>query len=210
MLALHELFMRRALALAYAQLGRTAPNPAVGCVIVRDGRTLGEAATGNGGRPHAEELALALAGEARGADVYLTLEPCGQRSSGGLACATRLGEAGVARVFIAAADPHPNAAGAGLAVLAQAGVQVELGLLGAEAAKLNEGFFLRVRTGRPLALISADPAGFDAALELRPGEDVAAALDRLGAAGLTRVYAAPGAAAAAALAEWAPESAIRS
>ncbi|MDB5492824.1 MAG: ribD, partial [Phenylobacterium sp.] len=82
-----QTYMRRAIALARAKLGRTAENPAVGCVIVRDGEIIGEGATGDGGRPHAEEVALDQAGpSARGATAYVTLEPCGARSSGAASC----------------------------------------------------------------------------------------------------------------------------
>lgn len=132
--------MRRALALAAAGVGRTGENPAVGCVIVRDGVVLGEARTGDGGRPHAEEQALAGI-DARGATAYVTLEPCAQRSAGGTACSDLLLRAGVARVVVSAADPHPLANGAGLARLRAAGVVVELGLLEADARAQNAGFF---------------------------------------------------------------------
>lgn len=198
--ALDSLYMRRALTLARAQLGRTAPNPAVGCVLVRDGRVLGEGATGVGGRPHAEEFALAAAGEAAGATAYVTLEPCARRSQGELSCTDRLRAAGVSRVCVALEDPHPNASGAGLAALRAAGVAVEIGLEQAAAAAVAAGFVHKVRTGLPLAEISDDPTGYDAALELLAGETLEAALARLGHAGLTRVYAAPGTVAARAIA----------
>ena len=101
--------MRRALALAAPMVGRTADNPAVGCVIVKDGEVIGEAATAEGGRPHAEEQALAKAGPAaRGATAYVTLEPCAQRSRGGESCSDLFVKAGLACVVIAAADPHPG------------------------------------------------------------------------------------------------------
>lgn len=136
--------MRRALALAAPNLGRTGDNPSVGCVIVKDGQIVAEGATGEGGRPHAEEVALADAGErARGAVAYITLEPCARRSTGALSCADRLIEAGVARVVIAASDPHPFAAGAGLERLRAAGVLVEIGRLAAEAEAQNADFFAR-------------------------------------------------------------------
>ena len=94
-------FMSRALELARAQLGRTSPNPSVGCVIVANGAIVGEGATGNGGRPHAEEIALAQAGEgAEGATAYVTLEPCHQRSGGSFSCSQLLLGAGATRVLI--------------------------------------------------------------------------------------------------------------
>ena len=138
--------MRRAIAVARANHGLTAPNPSVGCVLVREGVVLAEAATAPGGRPHAEEQALAAAGEeVRGATAYVTLEPCGARSNGGASCAERLARAGLARVVGACADPSPYASGRGLERLAQAGVPVELGLLAEEAAPLVADFVARVR-----------------------------------------------------------------
>lgn len=200
MQGLDSLFMRRALSLAQAQLGQVAPNPAVGCVIVRAMQVCGEGATAPGGRPHAEQLALAEAGDAAaGADVYLTLEPCAKRSDGGLSCAERLGAARPARVFIACADPHPNAAGAGIALLRARGIGVEIGLGRAAAEALNIGFFTRVRTGLPFVAIADCPDGFDAELILGPGESLEAGLARLGAAGITRAYAVLGSATAEAI-----------
>jgi diaminohydroxyphosphoribosylaminopyrimidine deaminase/5-amino-6-(5-phosphoribosylamino)uracil reductase len=132
--------MRRAIALARVNLGRTGDNPSVGCVIVQSGRIVGEGATAEGGRPHAEEQALLQAGDAaRGAVAYVTLEPCGERSSGGLSCAERLVAAGVARVCIACEDASPFAAGRGPQRLRSAGVSVDLGLLAAEAGGLYGG-----------------------------------------------------------------------
>ena len=115
--------MRRAIAAARGMLGRTWPNPAVGCVIAKDDVILAEAVTAPGGRPHAEEQALTLAGgKARGATVYVTLEPCGERTSGSASCSARLEDAGVARVVIAADNPDPLSAGRGVARLRAAGV----------------------------------------------------------------------------------------
>lgn len=134
--------MRRALALAAPGVGRTGENPSVGCVIVRDDAVIGEGATADGGRPHAEEIALAKAGaNARGATVYVTLEPCARRSAGGTSCTDLLIQAGVVRVVIAARDPHPYAAGAGIERLRAAGVEVEIGLVEAEARAQNAAFF---------------------------------------------------------------------
>jgi diaminohydroxyphosphoribosylaminopyrimidine deaminase/5-amino-6-(5-phosphoribosylamino)uracil reductase len=130
-------FMRRAIALAQAGVGRTGDNPSVGCVIVRAGEIVGEGATAEGGRPHAEEQALDQAGErARGATAYVTLEPCGERSAGGKSCSQRLAEAGVARVVVACQDPSPYASGRGGERLAAAGITVEAGLLAEEARAL--------------------------------------------------------------------------
>jgi diaminohydroxyphosphoribosylaminopyrimidine deaminase/5-amino-6-(5-phosphoribosylamino)uracil reductase len=142
--------MRAALGLARRRLGSVWPNPAVGCVIVRDGRVVGRAATAPGGRPHAEPLALAMAGPAaRGATVYVTLEPCchhGQTPP----CTAALIAAGVARVVVAVRDPDPRVNGGGIARLRAAGVVVEEGLLGPEAEAVNAGFFSRLRHARPL------------------------------------------------------------
>jgi len=136
-----EAWMRRAIGLARDRVGQTGDNPAVGCVIVRDGVAIAEAATGPGGRPHAEELALEMAGEAaRGAAAYVTLEPCAERSSGAAACAERLVEAGVARVVVACEDASVLAAGRGLERLRAAGVATETGLLRGEAAGLYAAY----------------------------------------------------------------------
>jgi len=133
--------MRRAIALAGANLGRTGANPSVGCVIVKDGQVVGEGATGVGGRPHAEEVALGQAGErARGAVAYVTLEPCAERSSGAASCSARLAAAGVARVVVACTDASVLAAGRGLARLQAAGIRTDLGLLADEAGGLYTAY----------------------------------------------------------------------
>jgi pyrimidine deaminase RibD-like protein len=139
----HEAYMRRAIGLAKVQHGRTGKNPSVGCVIVGlDGKVLSEGATGDGGRPHAEQLALGgLKGKsAAGAIVYVTLEPCRERSTGEDACSKRLIDAGVAKVFVSVMDLHPQGAG-GKGALEAAGIAVETGLLGDEAAPLYQDFF---------------------------------------------------------------------
>lgn len=142
--------MRRALALAAERAGETAPNPAVGCVLVREGRVVGEAATAAGGRPHAEEQALAIAGgQAAGSTAYVTLEPCGARSTpGAVSCAERLAAAGVARVVVGAADPSPFASGRGPERLAAAGVALSDGVLRSEAEALVHDW-LRSHAPRP-------------------------------------------------------------
>lgn len=133
--------MRRAIELARAQLGRTGDNPAVGCVIASGDAVLGVGATADGGRPHAEEIALAAAGrEACGATAYVTLEPCGVRSGGGMSCARRLAEAGVARVVVASRDASAFAGGQGPALLEASGIAVEWGLLADEADRLYETY----------------------------------------------------------------------
>jgi diaminohydroxyphosphoribosylaminopyrimidine deaminase / 5-amino-6-(5-phosphoribosylamino)uracil reductase len=194
-----ERFMARALELARAQLGKVAPNPAVGCVIVGADRIVGEGATQLGGRPHAEEIALAQADEAaERATAYVSLEPCNGRSSGALSCSQRFVEAGIARVVIACEDPHPLGAH-GISRLGAAGVEVMLGVMRAEAEALNAGFFKRVKTGRPLLAIDANASLYDAEFDLAREEAYEGALDRLGAAGLTRIFIRPGTALAAEL-----------
>jgi diaminohydroxyphosphoribosylaminopyrimidine deaminase/5-amino-6-(5-phosphoribosylamino)uracil reductase len=145
--------MRAALALARRGLGNTWPNPAVGCVIVRDGRVVGRGWTQPGGRPHAETEALRRAGEAaRGATAYVTLEPC---SHWGRTppCCNALAAAGVARVVVAMRDPDPRVDGRGFAMLREAGIAVEEGLLEAEAQAINAGFSRRIREGLPLVTL---------------------------------------------------------
>lgn len=142
--------MARALALAELGLCTTQPNPRVGCVLVKDGRIVGEGWHQRRGGPHAEVHALRAAGEqARGATAYVTLEPC---SHHGLTppCCEALIEAGVGRVVAAMGDPFPAVDGRGFGRLREAGIVVDVGLMTAEAETLNEGFLLRVRCGRPL------------------------------------------------------------
>lgn len=184
-------FMARALELARAHLGRTAPNPSVGCVIVQDDTIVGEGATGIGGRPHAEELALGMAGEtADGATAYVSLEPCNARSSGALSCSQLLVAAGVTRVVVACEDPHTMAAH-GISRLGAAGVEVLLGVMREEAEKLNCGFFKVVATGRPWLAIDDDASSYNSEFDLRREEKFEAALDRLGKT-MTRVFVRPG------------------
>ncbi len=142
--------MRAALALARRSLGRTWPNPAVGCVIVRDGRVIARGRTRDGGRPHAEADAIANAQESlKDATVYVTLEPCAHHGKTP-PCADALVASGVGRVISAIEDPDPRVKGQGHARLAAAGIAVEVGEGAAAAAEINAGFFMRVRKGRPL------------------------------------------------------------
>jgi len=142
-----EAFMRRALEVAAGGVGKTGDNPSVGCVIVEGDLVIGEARTGDGGRPHAEETALNDAGDARGATAYVTLEPCAKRTSGAPSCSDRLIAFGVARVVIAVRDPHPFADGAGVARMRAAGIAVEFGLMEAEARAQNADFLAKWETG---------------------------------------------------------------
>ncbi len=146
-------YMKSALALARTGLGRVAPNPAVGCVIVKDRKVIARARTADGGRPHAEAQALAQAGaEAEGAAVYVTLEPCSHQGVTG-PCSDALIKAGVARVVVACTDPDPRVAGKGIERLRKAGIQVDEGLCRDEAEDINKGFFLRLSGKRPLVTL---------------------------------------------------------
>ena len=146
-------FMRTALGLAMRGLGSTWPNPSVGCVLVRDARVIARGSTQAGGRPHAETVALDRAGAAAsGATAYVSLEPCSHHGETS-PCADALIDAGIARVVIGATDPHPSVDGAGVAKLEAAGIDVEIDVLGPEARRLNAGFFLAMRAGRPLVTL---------------------------------------------------------
>jgi diaminohydroxyphosphoribosylaminopyrimidine deaminase / 5-amino-6-(5-phosphoribosylamino)uracil reductase len=139
-----------ALALGGRGRGRTAPNPNIGCVIVNEGRVVGRGWTQDGGRPHAEAMALAQAGEkSRGATLYVTLEPCAHQSARGSACSELIRAAGVARVVAAAQDPDPRTAGQGFNRLRQASVEVLTGVRETEARRSFEGFMSRQHFGRP-------------------------------------------------------------
>lgn len=143
-------WMARAVALGEEARGTTAPNPNVGCVIVRDEAFVGEGATRPGGRPHAEAVALASAGErARGATLYVTLEPCAHASDRGPACAASIVDAGVARVVAALGDPDPRTDGRGFALLRAAGISVEIGTGAQAAVRSLAGFLTRQRLSRP-------------------------------------------------------------
>ena len=148
-----EHYMREALRLAHPMLGRTAPNPAVGCVIVRDGKIVGSGATAAGGRPHAETQALLRAGSrARGATAVVSFEPCAHRGQTP-PCARALIDAGVARVVIGCGDPYPQVRGRGIAMLKRAGTAVTTGVLEDDCRRLNEGFITRVTRGRPFTTL---------------------------------------------------------
>ena len=145
-----ERWMGAALALATRGVGQTAPNPSVGCVIVRGDCVVGRGWTQPGGRPHAEAVALVQAGDAaRGGTAFVTLEPCAHASPRGPDCSGQLIAAGVARVLVAVLDPDPRTAGQGLARLQGAGIAVASGVREAEARALNAGFFNRMARGQP-------------------------------------------------------------
>ena len=136
--------MARALQLAAHGLFTTSPNPRVGCVIVKDGTVVGEGWHQRTGTPHAEIHALAAAGDnARGATVYVTLEPCSHHGRTP-PCAEALVDAGVSRVVAAMSDPNPLVAGGGIAMLTLAGIRADVGLMESEARALNPGFISRM------------------------------------------------------------------
>jgi diaminohydroxyphosphoribosylaminopyrimidine deaminase/5-amino-6-(5-phosphoribosylamino)uracil reductase len=151
--ALDLRFMQLALALGRRGLGRTWPNPAVGAVVVKDGVILGRGWTQPGGRPHAETEALKRAGkDAKGATLYVTLEPCSHQGKTP-PCADAIIRAGIARVVASMEDPNPEVAGQGHARLRERGVVVEVGLGGEEAARTHVGHVRRIREGRPHVLL---------------------------------------------------------
>ena len=147
-------WMGEALALAADALGTTWPNPAVGCILVRDGGVVvGRGVTRPGGRPHAETVAVREAGpQARGATAYVTLEPCAHARVDG-PCAELLAAAGVARVVVALRDPDPRVEGGGIAKLRAAGIKVEIGCRAAEAGELNAGHLKRMARGLPFCAL---------------------------------------------------------
>jgi diaminohydroxyphosphoribosylaminopyrimidine deaminase / 5-amino-6-(5-phosphoribosylamino)uracil reductase len=165
-----EAWMEQAIALGERGRGLTAPNPNVGCVIVRDGKVVGEGWTQPGGRPHAEAMALAAAGEAiSGADVYVTLEPCAHVSARGPACATLLTEAMPAKVVIGVGDPDPRTNGLGIERLETAGIEVLTGVRKESAEHSMAGFFTRLRLGRPYVTLKL-AMSIDGRIALASGE----------------------------------------
>lgn len=145
-------YMAQALRLARRGLDTTTPNPRVGCVLVRDGAVIAEGWHRRAGEPHAEVVALdMLGGSAHGATAYVSLEPC-NHTGRTPPCSDALIKAGIVRVVCAAEDPNPRVAGAGLARLRAAGIEVTAGVLAAQAVTLNAGFFSRMQRGRPTVI----------------------------------------------------------
>jgi diaminohydroxyphosphoribosylaminopyrimidine deaminase / 5-amino-6-(5-phosphoribosylamino)uracil reductase len=145
--------MHRCIDLAQQAWGRTAPNPMVGAVIVRDGAIVGEGFHPGAGQPHAEVFALRQAGElARGATIYVSLEPCNHYGKTP-PCAAALVAAGVSKVFVGMVDPNPLVAGGGIATLEQAGIEVVVGVETSACEALNEGFVQRIVHQRPLGIL---------------------------------------------------------
>ncbi|HQA08446.1 MAG TPA: bifunctional diaminohydroxyphosphoribosylaminopyrimidine deaminase/5-amino-6-(5-phosphoribosylamino)uracil reductase RibD [Syntrophomonadaceae bacterium] len=146
-------YMQRALQLAALGLGRTSPNPVVGAVIVKNGIIVGEGYHQKAGTPHAEIHALRQAGEqARGADIYVTLEPCSHYGRTP-PCVNALIEAGIKRVVAAVLDPNPLVAGQGIEILNNAGIETKVGVLEEPARRLNEAFFKFITTNRPFVAL---------------------------------------------------------
>lgn len=161
--------MAHALRLARRGLGNVWPNPAVGCVLVKDGRVVGRGWTQPGGRPHAERMALDMAGDlARGATAYVTLEPCAHHGKTP-PCAAGLTDAGVARVVSALTDPDPRVAGRGHAILRDAGIEVREGVMAAEARELQAGFLSRLTLNRPFLTLKL-ASSFDGRIATASGE----------------------------------------
>ena len=162
--------MESAIALGERGRGRTAPNPNVGCVIVKEDVVVGRGWTQPGGRPHAEQLALEEAKEAAsGATVYVSLEPCAHMSERGPTCADLLVEARPERVVVALGDPDPRTNGAGIARLREAGIAVETGMGAAAAERCLAGFLTRVRLGRPFVTLKL-AMSIDGKIALPSGE----------------------------------------
>ncbi len=161
--------MKLALMLGRRGMGQVWPNPAVGCVIVKDGRIVGRGRTAAGGRPHAETVALAQAGpNADGACVYVTLEPCAHHGKTP-PCAEALIKAGVAQVVAALEDPDERVSGKGFAALRQAGIEVVTGVMADQAARDLQGFFRRVEQGRPLLTLKL-ASSFDGRIATATGQ----------------------------------------
>ena len=145
-----ERFMRAALRLAAKALGRTSPNPLVGAVVVKNGRVLASGYHRRAGEPHAEAIALRKAGRAaRGATLYVTLEPCSHTQKRTPPCSPLVIASGVQRVVVAMIDPNPRVSGGGLRALRRAGIEVCTGVLKDEAERLNEAFIKHMKTGMP-------------------------------------------------------------
>lgn len=178
-LRLQHTMMNEAIALARSMQGKVWPNPAVGCIIAHGRDIVGRGRTQFGGRPHAERVALDDAGAlARGASLYVTLEPCchwGKTPP----CADAIIAAGVSEVFASIQDPDPRVNGGGFQKLRDVGIKVHVGLGAVEALEIMAGFFHRVKTGRPLITFgdtvmapAVIPEGFDARIMSGPDQSL--------------------------------------
>ena len=161
-------WMQLALSLGARGLGQVAPNPAVGCVIVKDGRVLGRGWTQPSGRPHAEAVALKQTGNANGATAYVTLEPCAHEGKTP-PCANALIRAGITRVVCPLSDPDSRVAGKGFSTLRAAGIEVDIGLMEVEARAANEGFLRTKEQRRPCVTLKL-AASLDGRIATATGE----------------------------------------
>lgn len=169
MTARDQRYMAMALSLGRRGLGQCWPNPAVGCVIVQENRVVGRGWTQPGGRPHAESVALAQAGDlARGATAYVTLEPCAHHGQTP-PCAEALVAAGIGHVVAPIADSDPRVAGRGFDLLRQNGVEVTTGVMADQAARDHAGFFLKTEQGRPLVTLKL-ASSFDGRIATATGQ----------------------------------------
>ncbi|GLB61126.1 bifunctional diaminohydroxyphosphoribosylaminopyrimidine deaminase/5-amino-6-(5-phosphoribosylamino)uracil reductase RibD [Cytobacillus sp. NCCP-133] len=165
----HQEYMKLAISLAAATKGQTSPNPQVGAVVVKDGEILGMGAHLKAGTPHAEVHAIAAAGEkAKGADIFVTLEPCSHFGRTP-PCADLIINSGIKRVFIASEDPNPLVAGKGITRMEEAGIEVVTGLMHEEADALNEPFFHFIKTKTPYVTIKA-ASSFDGKTAAKTGD----------------------------------------
>ena len=154
--SLDEKYMRLALRLAEKARGRTSPNPMVGAVVVKNGTVISRSYHRKAGEPHAEALALAKAGTAaKGATLYVTLEPCSHTNKRTPPCTPLVIQGGVKRVVVAMIDPNPHVSGGGIKALRKAGIEVVTGVLEADAKKLNEAFIKHVTTGMPFVTLKS-------------------------------------------------------
>jgi diaminohydroxyphosphoribosylaminopyrimidine deaminase/5-amino-6-(5-phosphoribosylamino)uracil reductase len=168
-MTVHERFMKQALGLARKGAGRVSPNPLVGALVVRDGAVVGAGYHRCFGGPHAEVHALMQAGDrARGADMYVTLEPCSHVGKT-QPCADALVRAGVGRVFVGMIDPNPLVSGRGIKKLEAAGIAVESGILENDCRRLNESFLKHITTGMPFVVLKA-AATLDGRIATRTGD----------------------------------------
>ncbi|WP_300528092.1 bifunctional diaminohydroxyphosphoribosylaminopyrimidine deaminase/5-amino-6-(5-phosphoribosylamino)uracil reductase RibD [Maricaulis sp.] len=179
--------MSLALAQAWAQLGRTTPNPSVGCVLAQGDRIIATGATADRGRPHAERVALDKAGaQARGATAYVTLEPCAHHGQTP-PCAEALVEAGVARVVIACHDHDPRVSGKGVGILQSAGIETVDGFLADLGEPLYSAFFHRLKTGRASLFLDRRTLTYEATATSRSLKALDQELTALGEKGISRV-----------------------
>jgi len=183
--------MDAALAIARSGLGKTAPNPSVGCVLTAGGTIIGSGRTADGGRPHAETEAIKAAGAAAlGATAYVTLEPCAHVGQT-LPCAQALITARVGRVVVACLDPDKRVCGRGIAMLEDAGTDVRIGVRQNEAETVNRGFFLTQSDHRPYLGADTNPTGYDILLDDGAPNDLMTYLSDLAASGITRARIPP-------------------